>query len=461
MSTPAALAPAPAVEQSHRTKGLLRLTMACNERCPFCNVPVEDYPRPTPPEAEVDAELDAFVQSGEQTLTISGGEPTLLRARLLRVIAKARGRGVPFVELQTNAVLIDPPYAQALAQAGLTSAFVSLLSDDPTLHDRLAGLDGAWPRCLAGIDALTAVGVRVTLNPVVAADTQDRLPRYLRFVSERLPGVRSVSLSAVQPHGRAANDPGLLPDYSVLGPGVREARRLSAELGIALLNPYCGLPLCVGWEDDLSHSVEAIEAQSGGWRETPGIENQGDKRQGPPCVECALRARCGGAWHAYWEHRGGAGLVAPQRLRGPWVSPMGPGERRVALDERAAPAADGGAYFRWHTLTDLDRAGVERLLRAPIDGVGLDLSGQPLSAATLGGARRLLSARALRPPQRQTALWLALRPASRLEASRAVAIAAAMGVDALSLRVSEPGAWAPLAAALSATSGLPVSVLGD
>ena len=35
-------------EDSHRTKGLLRLTMACNERCPFCNVPAEDYARPTP-----------------------------------------------------------------------------------------------------------------------------------------------------------------------------------------------------------------------------------------------------------------------------------------------------------------------------------------------------------------------------------------------------------------------------
>ena len=34
--------PAAATEQSHRTKGLLRLTMACNEQCPFCNVPAED-----------------------------------------------------------------------------------------------------------------------------------------------------------------------------------------------------------------------------------------------------------------------------------------------------------------------------------------------------------------------------------------------------------------------------------
>lgn len=88
----------------HRTKGLVRVTMACNERCPFCNVPVEDYERPVPPQEEVDRELDAFIASGERTLTLSGGEPTLMKERLLGVITAARGRGVPFVELQTNAI---------------------------------------------------------------------------------------------------------------------------------------------------------------------------------------------------------------------------------------------------------------------------------------------------------------------------------------------------------------------
>ena len=91
--------------------------MACNERCVFCNVPVEDYRPVTPSRAALSAELDAFIASGEQTLTISGGEPTLLRERLLDVVTRARTAGVPFVELQTNAVLIDDDYAQALRTA--------------------------------------------------------------------------------------------------------------------------------------------------------------------------------------------------------------------------------------------------------------------------------------------------------------------------------------------------------
>ena len=45
---PPTLEPAQA-EESHLTKGLVRLTMVCNERCPFCNVPAEDFPAaPTP-----------------------------------------------------------------------------------------------------------------------------------------------------------------------------------------------------------------------------------------------------------------------------------------------------------------------------------------------------------------------------------------------------------------------------
>ena len=46
---------------------------------------------------------------------ISGGEPTLLRERLVALVKRARARGIPFVELQTNAVLLDEGYASELA----------------------------------------------------------------------------------------------------------------------------------------------------------------------------------------------------------------------------------------------------------------------------------------------------------------------------------------------------------
>jgi len=308
-------------EQSHTTKGLLRLTMACNERCPFCNVPQEDYPKPTPPFEEVCAELDGFITRGDKTVTISGGEPTLLRERLLTLIGRARAGGIAFVEVQTNAVLIDPGYASDLKAAGLTSAFVSLLSHTPSLHDKLAGLEGAFQRCLTGIDALLDQGIRVALNPVTARLTQDLVVDYVRFVGQRLPRVRSISMSAVQPHGRAASQLNLMPDYSRLGPQIKAARALALATDISLINPYCGLPLCVGWEDGLDVSVEAIEAAAPS-PDTPilGIDNRGNKRHGEPCVDCALRPRCGGAWHGYWDEHLGRGLHAPLTVSPPWAS---------------------------------------------------------------------------------------------------------------------------------------------
>ena len=325
------------MESSHRTKGLLRLTMACNERCPFCNVPVEDYPEPTPAEEASMRELDEFVASGEGTLTISGGEPTLLRKRLVRLVVAARARGIANVEVQTNAVLVTPDYARELANAGVTSAFVSLLSHVGTHHDALAGLEGAFDKCLAGIDNMLDAGIEVTLNPVVARRTQALLPGYFRFVANRLPRVRAVSLSAVQPPGRAARDLDLLPDYDVLGPKVIEALGDAEARGIRVLNPYCGLPACVGWDDALDRSVEAIEARAGGWRATPGLENTGDKVHGPPCRRCTFRPVCGGAWRAYWEVRGGAGIASPSVLVEPWE---GQGMDQAVVRGFGAPVAE-------------------------------------------------------------------------------------------------------------------------
>lgn len=313
--------------------------MACNERCPFCNVPAEDYPSRPTPEGELSAAIVDFVAAGEQTLTISGGEPTLLRRRLVALVAEARAAGLPFVELQTNAVLLDEGYATELAEAGLSSAFVSLLSDLPEHHDALAGLKGAFERCLHGVRALLDAGVSVTLNPVVALQTQDRVADYVDFVARQLPGVRHISLSAVQPHGRGASNLDLLPDYAVLGPSVRQARERARAHGITLLNPFCGLPLCVGWEEGVS--VEAEHRETG-----PGLENEGNKSHGAPCVHCTHRPACPGAWHAVWTHRGGSGLAPVAEKRAPWAGgALSQGAVRWGLSADAEGVTDVALRF--------------------------------------------------------------------------------------------------------------------
>ncbi len=438
-------------EQSHRTKGLVRLTMACNERCPFCNVPQEDYPRLTPPDDDVMAQLDDFVSTGSQTLTISGGEPTLLRKKLVALVKEGRARGIPFVELQTNAVLITDEYARELAEAGVTSAFVSLLSHVPEHHDALAGLADAFPRCLRGIDAMLDAGIAVTLNPVTARRTQALVADYVEFVGTRLPRIKFISMSAVQPHGRARGQSDLLlPDYDVLKTSIREARARADAHGISLLNPYCGLPLCVGWDDDLDSSVEAFEAEGGGWRETPGLDNVGNKAHGAPCARCALRTRCGGAWHDYWDVRGGRGLQAPLPIVEPWSpgADVAPGQLVVAckcgVSEAALAQIDASSLpTRWVWTDTLRRGDDEALLRSHTTDLALELDSVDPDAhrATLTVLRKLIGASASLQPQVRLRVFLGVRagpdtnPAALL---RVLGLGAALGVDAVRVLDGSP-----------------------
>ncbi len=444
-------------EDSHRTKGLLRLTMACNERCPFCNVPQEAYQRLTPPWEETLAELEEFVASGAQTLTVSGGEPTLLRKRLVQVVQLARERGLPFVELQTNAVLITPAYAQELADAGLTSAFVSFLSHEPEHHDALAGLPGAFASCLSGIDALLDVGVRVTLNPVTARRTQGLVAAYVDFVAERLPRVRFISMSAVQPHGRADGQAEeLLPDYAVLGQSLREARVRAAHHGIELINPYCGLPACVGWDDDPEHCVEAIEALGGGWKRTPGLNNEGNKAHGPACTRCALRTRCGGAWHAYWEVRRGAGIAPPVQLGTPWGRPVegeqvlfAPGGVTVA-QWKALESAPGPTTWVWTDHLGPGDAG--RLVRSRVTDVAFETSSLDPDALRepLTVLRRVVSAGRQELPQLRLRTWIALRVDAATNPTAVVRFGSLIGrvrLDGLRI-LSDGPVWRAIADAL-------------
>lgn len=305
------------LERSHQTKGLIRLTMACNERCSFCNVPVENYQRPTPPWEQIKQELELFIETGQQTLTISGGEPTLLRKRLIQLIREAKEGGIPFVELQTNAVLLrNKEYVKELVEAGLTSAFISLLSDRADLHDDLVELEGAFAHCIEGIQNLLEAGVWVTLNPVLTSKTADRLLEYIEFVHQIFPQIRTISLSAVQPHGRAEQNWHLLPDYQKLKELVPRAIELAHAYSIDLLNPYCGLPICIGWSKDRERCVETIDHNK---TFRPNIQNKGNKSKGVACTWCAYRVGCGGAWHKYWEARAGSGIKAPYEIIPPWI----------------------------------------------------------------------------------------------------------------------------------------------
>ncbi len=169
------------VEVSEPTSRL-GIIYRCNQVCTFCEL--ADMNVELAPE-KVRAAIAQSRARGSTRLIITGGEPTL-SPHLLDYVAEARAQGFSQIELQTNAVLLDKPgLAQALRDAGLTSAQVSLHGPDGALSDALTAAPGTHRRTLGGIDHLLAAGVRVLLNHLVFKDVCHLLGDFVALAETR------------------------------------------------------------------------------------------------------------------------------------------------------------------------------------------------------------------------------------------------------------------------------------
>ncbi len=280
---------------------LLRLNLACNANCLFCNVPPESYPLQEMSTQQAKSEIDRLIAlDKELRLDITGGEPTL-RGDLEELIEYASKKGAKVIEIQTNGILLaNKEYVKKLKLAGLGKAFLALHSCYPEIHDFLVGRKGAFEKCVTGIKNLLKAGVEVILNPVITVKNYECLPDYIKFIKNNFPRIKSVSLSVVQPRGRAGNNKYLIPRYKVISSHIRKALTLAKKYGLIIYNPYCGVPLCIGgWhrypEQCVEYCENLLKSKSGFGED----DFNADKVKSPDCCKCDLNNFCNGVWKEY------------------------------------------------------------------------------------------------------------------------------------------------------------------
>ncbi|MCD4781790.1 MAG: radical SAM protein [Candidatus Omnitrophica bacterium] len=93
-------------------------------------------------------------------LDILGGEP-LRHPNLCDIIAYAKkSTKIKDVVLYTNGTLATASLTKKLAQSGLDTAIVTLISYQPDFHDEFTGQDGSWNATVEGVRRFKATGIK-------------------------------------------------------------------------------------------------------------------------------------------------------------------------------------------------------------------------------------------------------------------------------------------------------------
>lgn len=216
----------------------LALTYRCNNNCPHCyNARPRSFPEMDT--AAWKQTLDHLWEIGIPHIVFTGGEPTL-RPDLPELIAHAEKLG-QITGINTNGRrLKDPAFVQALLDAGLDHAQITLESHDPAFHDRMVGPRGAWEDTVAGLRNALATRLFVMTNSTLLQENSPYLAETLDFLAGL--GVPTIGLNALIYSGRGKTVGTGLPE-SALPPLLEIARTKTTAAGQRLIwytpTQYC------------------------------------------------------------------------------------------------------------------------------------------------------------------------------------------------------------------------------
>lgn len=186
----------------------LLATGRCNCRCMMC--PQPPISRDDPWHFEALRRAIPLMSPRTECLGITGGEPTLLGARLVELLRLCRAYlPATVIHLLTNArALKYMGYARAVADAAAPAflAGIPLYSDLAGDHDYICQARGAFDDTIRGILNLHRAGAAVELRFVVHSQTVGRMVPFARFLSRNLPFVSQVAVMGLETVGFGATN---------------------------------------------------------------------------------------------------------------------------------------------------------------------------------------------------------------------------------------------------------------
>jgi MoaA/NifB/PqqE/SkfB family radical SAM enzyme len=230
----------------------INLGLTCNYRCAFCpSSTASRAHRGWSEPAKVRAEIDRLSQQGTDSISFSGGEPTLF-PQLPDLIQHARDLGFSKITITTNGSRLgDPGFLDSLLQQGLTKVNLSIHSHSARLEDAITGRKGSFAQKISAIRTLVAAHQSGQLPELFLATVLHRkllphLETFLKFFHDL--GIRFMGFNLIRPSADRPNSRSWVPSFEELTPRLRQSIAFN-ESRIGMNFAIIDIPLCkFPWE---------------------------------------------------------------------------------------------------------------------------------------------------------------------------------------------------------------------
>jgi His-Xaa-Ser system radical SAM maturase HxsC len=182
----------------------LFMTERCSSNCLMCSQPPKDKDD-AEQFTEINLELLRLMRPNVTHLTITGGEPTLLRDRLFRILRALR-EALPNtdVHMLTNGRLFaSPSFTQDFGKSIPPRLVlgIPLYSDYAPSHDYIVQAKHAFDQTVMGLHQLARHNIPVEIRIVLHRLTIPRLAHLAEYVCRNFPFVVHVALMGLEPTG--------------------------------------------------------------------------------------------------------------------------------------------------------------------------------------------------------------------------------------------------------------------
>ena len=179
----------------------LEITGRCNQRCVHCylgNNPIF-FEETRMKQVDWIRVMTQAHKMGCRKLQFIGGEPFIDYENLFNLILESRDIGYEFVEVYTNATLLDDDKINFLASQGVNVA-VSVYGMNSNIHDQVTRTSDSFSKTVSNLKKMVAKGIQIRIGVIGMSINEEYINETVSFLRNDI-GVRNIKVDLVRPIG--------------------------------------------------------------------------------------------------------------------------------------------------------------------------------------------------------------------------------------------------------------------